>query len=89
MRKTIKQLEQELEVVKNEKDNYFSKYYELKEEKEKSEINKMMNIQSEKDELSNQTRNLLEIIRWFIKPETARHPFMPDKTQRDDKRDRF
>lgn len=83
--KTIKQLQEELEMAEKDRGFYFSKYYELKEEKEKSERNKMISVQSKKDELSNQTKNLLEIVRWLIKPETAKSPFMPDKNQREER----
>ena len=54
--KTIKELQEELKKTKEDREFYFSKYYKLKEEKEKSERNKMINVQSEKDELSNQAQ---------------------------------
>ena len=84
MKKTIKQLEQELDDMREEKLRYYTKYRELEDEKEKNKTNQMMRLNSERDELSNQVRNLLEIIRWQIKPDTAKSPFMPDKDQRDE-----
>ena len=88
MKKTIKQLEQELDDMREDRDRYYSQYRELEDEKTKNRTNQMMRLDLERDELSNQVKNLLEIIRWQIKPDTAKSPFMPDKDQRDDRDNR-
>ena len=44
----------------------------------------MFGFQERERELLNQSRNLMEIIRWHINPQTAESPFFPTKNQRDE-----
>jgi hypothetical protein len=89
MKKTIKSLEAELVRVQEDRDRYLSKYYSLSEKVEREKHEKMMMLKSDRDELGNQVRNLLEVVRWLIKPSTAESPFAPTKDQRDENIRRF
>lgn len=90
MKKTIKQLEEQVSELAEAKDRYYRKWQELEELDKKRKQDQMFNSKRENDELANQVRNLLEIIRWHINPETTRSPFMPSKDQRDNEgRNRF
>lgn len=71
--------------LKNKAQNYADKCYDLQKADEKRKQNEMFALKSENGELANQVRNLMEIIRWQIKPNTAEAPFQPTKEQRDDK----
>ena len=86
MKITIKQLQEKLESMGKDRDSYYAKYWELKEKEDGRKKNEMFALRSENGELTNQVRNLLEIIRWQIKPNTAEAPFQPTKEQRDVKR---
>ena len=83
MKITIKQLQEKLESMEKDRDNFYAKYWDLKEKEDRRNKDSMFALKSENGELANQVRNLLEIIRWQIKPNTAESPFQPTKEQRD------
>ncbi len=84
MRKTIKQLESEIEKLEEAKSNWYNKYTDLKVVIDQNKRDEMMSIKSERKELSNQVINLMEIIRWHLNPHTAESPFMPTKSEIDE-----
>lgn len=86
MKKTIKQLEKDLANMTAERDKFWGRYNELDQEKRRNENNQKFAVQQENDELKYQVRNLLEIIRWQVNPETAKSPFIPTKDQRDERK---
>lgn len=85
MKKTLKQLQKELDDMQVDRDKFYSKWSELKEEKDRKQHNEMLVLHSERDELVSQVRNLLEVIRWHINPNTTESPFLPTKNQRDER----
>lgn len=85
-RKTLAQVEEELESMTRERDRLWEKFSELKEEKKERERKDDWERGAVKDQFINQTRNLLEIIRWQINPKTAESPFEATKEQRDEHR---
>ena len=85
-KKTIKQLEDEIETLNQNKSHWYNKFTELEEEKDRQQNNKIFSLENEKTQLLNQVGNLMEIIRWHINPQTAESPFLPVKSQRDDNR---
>lgn len=82
--KTKKQIEEELSSMILERDRWYKKYNEIDEEKKRKDNNFMLGLKEENNELKYQVKNLLEIIRWHINPDTAKSPFMASKEQRDD-----
>lgn len=84
MKKTIKQLENDLEHAQVSRDQYYNRWQELEKELKDKRNNEMFAIKSENGELANQVKNLLEIIRWQIRPNTAEAPFQPTKDQREE-----
>lgn len=86
MKKTNKKLEEELSSMISERDKWYGKYKELEKEKNLRIENEMFSLKNESKEQANQIRNLLEIIRWQINPETAKFPFLVEKNQREDTR---
>jgi len=89
MRKTIKQLEEELERMEKDKDHWYSQWRELKDKKEKEEQNKIFILEENNKKMASQVQNLLEVIRWHANPETAKYPFEIEKSQREDRRPRY
>ena len=85
MKKTIKQLEQEIETLNRDKDRWYSKFTDLKEEKDRTQNIEFSALRNDRGQLLNQVANLLEIIRWHINPSTAESPFLPTKGQREDR----
>ena len=85
MRKTIKQLEEQLKSLEIDRDNFYKKYWDLKEENDRRKKDEMFAYKTENGELANQVKTLLEIIRWQIRPNTADTPFEPTKDQRDER----
>ena len=88
MKKTIKQLESELKQMTDSRDKYWSKVSDLEEEKKEKLQYSMNKLKDDHSDLSNQVRDLMEIIRWQINNETAKSPFMPNKSERDENRNR-
>ena len=84
--KTIKQLEEKIEVLEKDKSHWYNKFSELKEEKDRKQNNQIYSLENEKSQLLDQVKNLLEIVRWHCNPRTAESPFSPLKEQRDDNR---
>jgi len=83
MRKTIKELENSLEHAQKSRDTYYQKWQELEEKLKKEKDSKMFDLSQENRRFEGLTFTLREIIRWQINPETAKFPFMPEKSQRD------
>lgn len=88
MRKTIKQLETQLEVSRNERNLLLNELRELREKQDKLKRDEMMSFRQENDKLTHLADTLREIIRWQINPETAKYPFQPEKSQIVDKYNR-
>ena len=86
MKKTIKQLEEEIVMLKDKAQGYADRCYDFQKAEEKRKQNEMFALKSENGELANQVRNLMEIIRWQVRPNTAETPFMPTKDQRDERK---
>jgi hypothetical protein len=89
MRKTIKSLEEEIERIEVDRDDYRRKYFDADEKLKEASREDMFKIGRNNESLISQEKNLLEIIRWLINKETAKSPFMPEKSQRDEERGRF
>ncbi len=51
----------------------------------KKDENNVRNMCSELSRSNDNQRQLLEVIRWMINPETAKFPFRSDKDQRDER----
>lgn len=85
MRKTIKSLEEEIERIEVDRDDYRRKYFDADEKLKEVSREDMFKIGRNNESLISQEKNLLEIIRWLINKETAKSPFMPEKSQRDEK----
>lgn len=85
MRKTIKSLEAEIERVEGDRDDYRRKYFEADDKLKEISREDMFKVGRDNDALISQSKNLLEIIRWLINNETAKSPFMPEKSQRDER----
>ena len=88
MRKTIKELENQLEHAKKSRDDYYRNWQELEEKIKKDDRNKMHSMEEQTKQFISLTETLREIIRWQINPDTAKYPFQLEKTQRDEGRDR-
>lgn len=77
MRKTIKQLENDLEHAKKSRDDYYTRWQKLEDEKKERQRNEMFRLEEQTKQFISLTETLREIIRWQINPETARTPFNP------------
>ena len=55
---------------------------------ERKEKNKMFRLEQDRIDAVDSNKNLLEIIRWQINPETAKYPFRSEKGQREDRDNR-
>ena len=82
----MEQLEEQLQRAGETSDKYYGLWQKADKELETKRNNEMFALKSENGELANQVRNLMEIIRWQIRPNTAESPFMPDKNQRDERK---
>jgi len=82
MKKTIKELEIELEHAQKSRDDYYRNWQELERKKEKEERDKVFRLDEDIKQLTNLVDTLREIIRWQINPETAKYPFRDEKSQR-------
>ena len=89
MKKNIKELEKDLAAMKEDRDRYYTKYRELSDENARMNRSGLIERRREKEEMLNQIRNLMEIIRWQMNPSTTNSPFMPTKDQRIENRPRF
>jgi hypothetical protein len=81
---TIAELQARIEYLEEQKNNWYQKYSELKQAEEKRDGMKMAQLDEEKYQTDKQITNLMEIIRWQIRPNTAESPFMPTKNERED-----
>ena len=86
MKKTIKQLEAELEKMGAEKDVYYGKYWDLKSREDARKEKEKFELVSEREEMRDQNGKLMEIVRWLINPETTKFPYTADKEQRDERK---
>lgn len=85
-KKTIKELEANIERLESDKSHWYNKFTELKNENDNKRNNEILVLRNEKEQLVEQVANLLEIIRWHINPTTAESPFLPTKNQREDRK---
>ena len=85
MRKTIKSLEEEIERIEVDRNDYRRKYFDADEKLKEISREDMFKMDRENERLTAQDKNLLEIIRWLINKETANSPFMAEKSQRDER----
>ena len=72
MKKTIKQLEQDLEHAQVSRDEYYEKWQELEEKERKNNSLEIMGLRSELGTSMNKERGLMEIIKWLINPEAIK-----------------
>lgn len=86
MKKTIKGLEAEIERVERDLADYRRRYFESEEKLKEISRENMYKLGQDKESLIVNEKNLLEIIRWLINKETAKSPFMPEKSQRDERK---
>ncbi len=84
MRVTIAQLQDEVARLKTEKNSWYEKYRELKDLEDKRNDMRLTRLDEEQKQTDRQITNLMEIIRWQIRPNTAEAPFMPTKNERDE-----
>lgn len=84
MRVTIAQLQDEIARLKTEKNSWYEKYRELKDLEDKRNDMRLTRLDEEQKQTDRQITNLMEIIRWQIRPNTAEAPFMPTKHERDE-----
>jgi len=80
-KKTIKGLEQELKYQMEEKDRWWRKHDELVKENRQENNRIIGSLRDDNYNLVSQVKNLLEIIRWQVNPETAKAPFQVTKDQ--------
>jgi len=67
----IKQLQEEADYQKKEKENYKDRY-----ESEKERVNNSFkSLERNQDEIRETSRQLFEIIRWLVNPSSARFPY--------------
>ena len=85
MRKTIKELENDLEHAKKSRDDYYQNWKNLEAKYDKKFDERIGFLKDDVNRMNNTISTLREIIRWQINPETAKSPFMPTKEQRDDR----
>ena len=83
MKVTIKQLEAKIQSLEKDKEIWYGKYQELKDANEKRKVLESNLFNQKQDITERQIRDLMEIIRWQINPQTAKAPFMPTKDERD------
>ncbi len=79
LRELLEQALKDIEYEKGRKQE-IQKRLDIYEEKEK---NRYLAISQENHKTEIENKNLLEIIRWHINPETAKYPFFVEKSQRD------
>lgn len=84
MRKTLKDLKNDLERAENGRDNYYRKWQEAEDTLKKQTEKEMFGMKQDNMALTELTTTLKEIIRWQINPETTKYPYMPEKGQRDE-----
>ena len=89
MKVTIAQLQEKIGRLEREKTEWYEKYRELKAEDEKRNQYKMARFEEDERQTDLQIKNLMEIIRWQIRPNTAESPFMPNKSERDGNRSNY
>ena len=86
MKKTIKKLEEELEEERNDARTVRNRLYETERELNSIRNDRAINLERNFEREIDLSKNLLEIIRWMVNPETAKSPFNPTKDERDDRR---
>lgn len=82
-KKTIKDFERELQTARDEASRWYQKSSRLEEEQKNKTSQIITRLEKENSNLVDQVRNLLEIIRWEINPDTAKLPFTIAKSERD------
>ena len=85
MKVTIKELQNSLEHAEKSRDTYYQKWQESEDKLKRENQAKIGAFELENSRYEDLTSTLREIIRWQINPETAKFPFMPEKSQRDEK----
>lgn len=83
MKVTIAQLQEKIKYLEEQKNSWYEKYQELKNADEKRNQLKMIRFDEEQRQIDRQVTNLMEIIRWQIRPNTAESPFSHTKAERD------
>jgi hypothetical protein len=86
---TIKNFQQELQMARDEASKWYQKYSKLEEEQKIKNFSQLDRLEKENDALQYQVKNLLEIIRWEINPDTAKLPFTIAKSERDNNFNRY
>lgn len=81
---TIKELQARIEYLEEQKNNWYEKYSELKQAEVTRNMLTEARLDEEKRQTDRQVANLMEIIRWQIRPNTAESPFMPNKDEREE-----
>lgn len=75
-------MEEEIEILKEETRELRASNYQLRDKKEQNAIKEFNYEKTINERLDRQVRDLMEIIRWQVNPETAKAPFQPTKDQR-------
>lgn len=86
MKVTIAQLQERIKFLEIQRDNLLDENRTLKKEASVRERIDEARIGERQEQTDRQITNLREVIRWQINPETAKYPFMPTKSERDENR---